>query len=96
MLKKARPELHVMLMCGVPSGNPLVLNYGWAYIQKPFVAAKLVEMVNDVLHSPRLTHRCYRAQLPRAANSCEAASPQKSPHSAVNGTFIGDVRFAGV
>ena len=52
LLKKARPDMHVMLMSGGADGNLLVLNYGWAYIQKPFVAIKLVEMVTDVLHSP--------------------------------------------
>jgi DNA-binding NtrC family response regulator len=51
-LKKTRPDMHVMLMSGGPSGNLLVLNYGWAFIQKPFVAIKLVQMVTDVLHSP--------------------------------------------
>jgi two-component system cell cycle sensor histidine kinase/response regulator CckA len=50
-LKKARPDMHVMLMSGGSNGNLLVLNYGWAYIQKPFVAVKLVQMINDVLHS---------------------------------------------
>jgi hypothetical protein len=30
----------------------LVLNYGWAFIQKPFVPVKLVQMITDVLHSP--------------------------------------------
>jgi DNA-binding NtrC family response regulator len=50
-LKKARPDLHVMLMSGGAKGNLLVLNYGWAYIQKPFVPVKLVQMVTDVLHS---------------------------------------------
>jgi DNA-binding NtrC family response regulator len=52
MLKKSRPDLHVMLMSGGDNGNLLVLNYGWAYIQKPFVREKLVQMVTDVLHSP--------------------------------------------
>jgi two-component system cell cycle sensor histidine kinase/response regulator CckA len=51
-LKKARPDMHVMLMSGGAKGSLLVLNYGWAFIQKPFVAVKLVQMVNDVLHSP--------------------------------------------
>ncbi|HLK64486.1 MAG TPA: response regulator [Bryobacteraceae bacterium] len=51
LLKKARPDMHVMLMSGGYSGNLLVLNYGWAYIQKPFVALKLVQMIKDVLHS---------------------------------------------
>jgi hypothetical protein len=50
-LKKARPDLHVMLMSGGAKGNLLVLNYGWAFIQKPLVPAKLVQMVTDVLHS---------------------------------------------
>ena len=52
ILKKSRPDLHVMLMSGGPDGNLLVLNYGWAFIQKPFVPKKLVEMVTEVLHSP--------------------------------------------
>jgi len=51
-LKKTRPEMHVMLMSGGTNGNLLVLNYGWAFIEKPFVSAKLIEMVNEVLHSP--------------------------------------------
>ena len=51
LLKKARPDIHVMLMSGGSNGNLLVLNYGWAYIQKPFVAVKLVQMVKDVLHT---------------------------------------------
>ena len=50
-MKKTRPDMHVMLMSGGSNGNLLVLNYGWAFMQKPFVAVKLVEMVNDVLHS---------------------------------------------
>lgn len=51
-LKKARPDMHVMLMSGNANGNLLVLNYGWAFIQKPFVPVKLVKMVTEVLHSP--------------------------------------------
>jgi two-component system, cell cycle sensor histidine kinase and response regulator CckA len=51
-LKKTRPDIHVMLMSGAPNGNLLVLNYGWAYIDKPFVAQKLVQMVSHVLHTP--------------------------------------------
>jgi two-component system cell cycle sensor histidine kinase/response regulator CckA len=50
-LKKTRPDMHVMLMSGGAKGNLLVLNYGWAYIQKPFVQVKLVQMITDVLHS---------------------------------------------
>jgi two-component system cell cycle sensor histidine kinase/response regulator CckA len=51
ILKKSRPDLHVMLMSGGPDGNLLVLNYGWAFIQKPFVAPKLVQMIRNVLDS---------------------------------------------
>ena len=51
-LKKKRLDMHVMLMSGGSRGNLLVLNYGWAYIQKPFVSAKLIQMINEVLHSP--------------------------------------------
>ena len=51
-LKVTRPDMHVMLMSGGDNGNLLVLNYGWAYIQKPFVRTKLVEMVTHVLNSP--------------------------------------------
>lgn len=51
-LKLTRPDIHVMLMTGGSTGNLLVLNYGWAYIQKPFVPTKLVKMINNVLHSP--------------------------------------------
>ena len=51
-LKKTRPNMRVMLMSGGAEGNLLILNYGWALIQKPFVAKRLVAMVKDVLHSP--------------------------------------------
>jgi two-component system cell cycle sensor histidine kinase/response regulator CckA len=47
-----RPDMRVMLMSGGVDGNLLVLNYGWAYIEKPFVGFKLVEMVRSVLDSP--------------------------------------------
>ena len=52
LLKNTRPDMHVMLMSGGADGNLLVLNHGWAFIQKPFVPKRLVEMVTDILHSP--------------------------------------------
>ncbi len=52
VLKQQRPEMHVMLMSGGANGNLLVLNYGWAYIQKPFLTVKLIQMIMYVLHSP--------------------------------------------
>jgi two-component system cell cycle sensor histidine kinase/response regulator CckA len=51
-LKKTRTDLRVMLMSGGENGNLLVLNYGWAFIQKPFVSVKLVQMITEVLHTP--------------------------------------------
>ena len=51
-LKEARPDILIMLMSGFPGGDLLVLNYGWAFIQKPFVPVKLLEMINVVLHTP--------------------------------------------
>jgi two-component system, cell cycle sensor histidine kinase and response regulator CckA len=56
-LKKTRPDLRVMLMSGGQDGNLLVLNYGWAFIQKPFVAARLVQMIIEVLRSPDRSQR---------------------------------------
>jgi CheY-like chemotaxis protein len=50
-LKKTRPDIRVMLMSGDEQGNLLVLNYGWAHIQKPFVPLRLVQMITEVLHS---------------------------------------------
>ena len=51
-LKLARPDLRIMFMSGFTGGDLLVLNYGWAFIEKPFVAVKLLEMVDVVLHTP--------------------------------------------
>jgi hypothetical protein len=42
----------MMFMSGFTGGNLLVLNYGWAFIEKPFVPLKLLEMVDVVLHTP--------------------------------------------
>jgi DNA-binding NtrC family response regulator len=52
LLKTTRPDLHVMLMSAGQKGSLLVLNYGWAYLDKPFVMTKLLEMVNNVLQTP--------------------------------------------
>jgi len=48
-LKESRPEMRVILMSGYPDGAMLVLNYGWYFIQKPFVAVQLVAKINEVL-----------------------------------------------
>jgi DNA-binding NtrC family response regulator len=51
-LKKSRPDMRAMFMSGFSGGSLLVLNYGWAFIEKPFVPAKLMQMVDNVLHTP--------------------------------------------
>ena len=48
-LKAQRPEMRIILMSGYPDGGLLVLNYGWHFIRKPFLASMLVDTVKDVL-----------------------------------------------
>ena len=48
-LKERRPQMRVMLMSGYPGGAMLVLNYGWHYIEKPFVPSVLVSKIKDAL-----------------------------------------------
>jgi two-component system cell cycle sensor histidine kinase/response regulator CckA len=48
-LKERRPQMRVVLMSGYPGGALLVLNYGWHYIEKPFVPSVLVSKIKDVL-----------------------------------------------
>lgn len=48
-LKERRPQMRVMLMSGYPGGALLILNYGWHYIEKPFVPSVLVGKIKDVL-----------------------------------------------
>jgi two-component system cell cycle sensor histidine kinase/response regulator CckA len=50
-MKERRPELLVLFMSGYPDGALLILNYGWQFIAKPFVAGELVRKVSDVLIS---------------------------------------------
>lgn len=47
-----RPGMRVMFMSGYAEGPLLVLNYGWQFLQKPFIGEALLEMVDEVLHSP--------------------------------------------
>jgi two-component system, cell cycle sensor histidine kinase and response regulator CckA len=48
-LKELRPDMRVILMSGYDGGGMLVLNYGWHFIEKPFVAVQLVAKINEVL-----------------------------------------------
>jgi hypothetical protein len=49
ILKERRPQMRVVLMSGYPGGALLVLNYGWHYIEKPFVPSVLVSKIKDIL-----------------------------------------------
>ena len=48
-LKLLRPQMRVALMSGYPGGALLFLNYGWHYIEKPFVASVLVRKIKNIL-----------------------------------------------
>jgi DNA-binding NtrC family response regulator len=48
-LKDLRPEIRVILMSSYPDGGMLLHNYGWHFIQKPFVPVQLVAKINEVL-----------------------------------------------
>ena len=50
-LKERRPQMRVVLMSGYPGGALLVLNYGWHYIEKPFVPAVLVSKIKDLFRT---------------------------------------------
>ena len=52
LLMKTRPDMHLMLMSAGVNGTLLFLNYSWAFVQKPLIPKKLVQMVTDVLHAP--------------------------------------------
>jgi DNA-binding response OmpR family regulator len=52
VLKKNRPKMRVMFMSGYPQGDLLLLNYGWHFIEKPFVPEQLVAKLNEILHAP--------------------------------------------
>ena len=50
-LKDERPNMRIILMSAYPDGALLVLNYGWHFIQKPFMPLALVGRIKDVLGS---------------------------------------------
>ncbi len=49
-IQNERREIRVMLMSGYASGM-LVLNDGWHFLHKPFVATQLLALVSGVLNS---------------------------------------------
>jgi DNA-binding NtrC family response regulator len=81
-LKLFRPDIHVMQMSGGSHDSMIVLNYGWAFLQKPFVAQKLIEMMNDVLHTPdrsQLGGESFDSRLDTNPTSPAAKDPDNHP-----------------
>jgi DNA-binding response OmpR family regulator len=81
-LKVFRPDMHVMQMSGGEHDTLMVMNYGWAFLQKPFVGVKLVEMVTAVLHSAdrsQLGGESFDSRLDTNPNSPQAKDPDKHP-----------------
>ena len=59
-LQQRRPQMRVILMSGFVGGEMLVLNHGWHFIQKPFLANALLDRVNDSLHSETYDQTSHR------------------------------------
>jgi CheY-like chemotaxis protein len=81
-LRVLRPDIHVMQMSGGAHDTLMVLNYGWAFLQKPFVGKRLVDMVNDVLHSTdrsQLRGESFDSRLDTNPNSPQASDPDRHP-----------------
>lgn len=81
-LKERRPQLRVVLMAGYPGGALLVLNYGWHYIEKPFVASVLVSKVKDILRGET------REQSPDRFDTL------KTPHKSMGWVSLGTRRHS--
>ena len=81
-LKLLRPKIHVMQMSGGAHDTMMVLNYGWAFLQKPFVVKRLIEMINDVLHSPdrsQIGGESFDSRLDTNPGSPQAKDPDNHP-----------------
>ncbi len=81
MLKERRPQMRVMLMSGYPGGALLVLNYGWHYIEKPFVPSALVSKIKDVLRGEtreQTTDRFNSLKEPRRSLAAGRSIPTQS------------------
>jgi two-component system cell cycle sensor histidine kinase/response regulator CckA len=51
-LTALRPDIKVLLMSGF-KGGMLVLNEGWHFLPKPFVASQLITLVNGLIMPPK-------------------------------------------
>ena len=50
-LKRSRPDLRIMLLSSYPQGL-LVLDTGWAFLQKPFLPALLLDRIVGIMKKP--------------------------------------------
>jgi len=78
-LKLRREDLHVLFMSAFPGGDLLMLNYGWSYVQKPFVKAKLLEKVYSVLHSPNRSQGSRGFDTRKDSDPKEKVEPGRTP-----------------
>jgi two-component system cell cycle sensor histidine kinase/response regulator CckA len=81
-----RPDIRLMFMSGFAGGNLLVLNYGWAFIEKPFVRAKLLEMINGVQHSPNKSQGSHQYDTRKDSGRQEWTVPFSTFHWSPNQT----------
>ncbi len=63
-IKIERPAIRVLLMSGFDSGL-LVLNSGWRFLHKPFLAAELATIVAETLRSPTSIEAVYESRSPK-------------------------------
>lgn len=81
-LKLLRPEIRVMQVSAGAHDTMMVLNYGWAFLQKPVVAERLIQMVNDVLHTTdrsQIGGESFDSRIDTNPNSPQAKDPDNHP-----------------
>jgi len=59
-IRVLRQDIHVVLMSRLAGESLLILGYGWDYIEKPFLSAKLLEIVGEILHGPNKVQNASR------------------------------------
>ncbi|MDQ6664288.1 MAG: response regulator [Acidobacteriota bacterium] len=59
-MKILRPDMKVILMSGYPDGALSLLNYGWHFLQKPFLPRNLISSIKEVLASEVAGEGFYR------------------------------------
>lgn len=55
VLRRSRPDMRVMLMSAYPQGL-LILDAGWQFIQKPFLAKVLLDKIVGAMKKPPSPH----------------------------------------